>query len=120
MADTYSFALHDFAADGTLRFAQGEVEILLVRTGDQVRAYRGVCPHLGGPMLECRRSGDSLVCPWHDYAFSASDGVCQTVPGSKWRHSHGVAQARDEPMAIRLTALDCRVEGGTVTVSLKA
>ena len=120
MADSFSFALDAFADDGTLRFAQGDIEILLVKTNDQVKAYRGVCPHLGGPMLECRRSGDALVCPWHDYVFRASDGLCQTVPGSKWRHSHGIAQARNEPMAIRLTPLECRVEGNTVTVTLKA
>lgn len=120
MDKTYTFPLADFQSDGTLRFAEGPTEILLVRVEGQIRAYRGVCPHLGGPMLACQRTGDALVCPWHEYSFRAEDGVCQTIPGSKWRHSRGVPQAQTEPLPIRLTPMACEIRGDSVMVTVKA
>lgn len=118
MSRSYEFKLADFAPDGTLRFADGSTEILLIQLGEEVKAYSGVCPHLGGPMLECRRQGDQLVCPWHDYAFRTDSGACVTVPGSKWKHSMGVARTQSDPLPIRLKTLRCHRQGDTVTVQL--
>ncbi|NVN43740.1 FAD-dependent oxidoreductase [Asaia siamensis] len=57
----------------------GEKALVLYRSGDEVRAFDGKCPHKGAPMeqgVACTsRHGDvQLVCPWHKASFSAESG----------------------------------------------
>jgi nitrite reductase/ring-hydroxylating ferredoxin subunit len=41
-----------------------------------VRAYRNVCPHQYGPVVEGRidPENDEVICPWHGWTFRLSDG----------------------------------------------
>lgn len=57
----------------------GDKALVLYRSGDEVRAFDGKCPHKGAPMeqgVACKsRQGDvQLVCPWHKTSFSAETG----------------------------------------------
>ncbi|WP_422402666.1 FAD-dependent oxidoreductase [Pseudomonas sp. GZD-209] len=61
-----------------LRVQAGAEEVILVRHGDQVRAYQGNCPHEGAPLDEGVVCGGLLVCPWHKAAFAVDEGaVCE-------------------------------------------
>ena len=92
------------------------LEILLVMTSAGVRAYNGVCPHLGGPLLEGTFSNDTIVCPWHDYAFDAVTGHCKTIPGRKlWKDVRG-AQLSQKPYPIPMVTLGVAVDGDVVSV----
>lgn len=57
----------------------GDKALVLYRSGEEVRAFDGKCPHKGAPMeqgVACKsREGDvQLVCPWHKASFSAETG----------------------------------------------
>ncbi|UII69124.1 FAD-dependent oxidoreductase [Pseudomonas sp. HN11] len=52
--------------------------LLLVRTGDQVRAFQADCPHAGAPLEEGVICQGRIVCPWHKAAFAVDSGaVCE-------------------------------------------
>ncbi|WBQ10133.1 Rieske (2Fe-2S) protein [Hyphomonadaceae bacterium ML37] len=64
------------------------VPILIVRSGDTVRAYVNVCPHQGRPL--CLPSGRTLVsegrfivCPFHGASFDLETGACVGGPAGK-------------------------------------
>ncbi|HEX2739935.1 MAG TPA: Rieske (2Fe-2S) protein [Rubrobacter sp.] len=49
--------------------------ILLSRfSGGEVCAISGVCGHLGGPLAEGDRQGDTIVCPLHNSRFDLCSG----------------------------------------------
>jgi nitrite reductase/ring-hydroxylating ferredoxin subunit len=64
------------------------VPILIVRSGDIVRAWINVCPHQGRPL--CLPSGRTLVsegrfivCPFHGASFDLETGACAGGPAGK-------------------------------------
>ncbi|MDR2307495.1 MAG: FAD-dependent oxidoreductase [Paucimonas sp.] len=63
-----------------LRVQAGAEELILVRHGDQVRAYQGNCPHAGAPLDEGVVCAGLLVCPWHKAAFAVDEGVVCEPP----------------------------------------
>ena len=93
----------------------GDREILIVDTGGAIRVYDGVCPHLGGPLLEGRISPRAIVCPWHVYAFDAVTGRCLTVPGGIWR-AGGWQKGNGQPMPIALRPLRHDVKDDMILV----
>ncbi|WP_460072974.1 Rieske (2Fe-2S) protein [Streptomyces sp. YKOK-I1] len=44
--------------------------------GEQVVLVDGRCPHAGAPMGDGWLQDGQVVCPWHRYRFSPSDGTC--------------------------------------------
>jgi nitrite reductase/ring-hydroxylating ferredoxin subunit/uncharacterized membrane protein len=49
--------------------------ILVARSADgQVCAIANTCSHLGGPLNEGDRDGDTVVCPWHGSKFDLCNG----------------------------------------------
>jgi nitrite reductase/ring-hydroxylating ferredoxin subunit len=90
-------------------------EILIVDTEEGVRVYSGVCPHLGGPLVEGRISARVVVCPWHAYAFDALTGRCLTVPGGIWR-AGGCRKGDGQPMGISLRTFRHEVKDGMILV----
>lgn len=96
----------------------GFSEILVVYVSGQWRAYSGVCPHLGGPMLAAPIAGTTITCPWHEYVFDLRNGACLTVPGEKWTHSSGPKRACKEPAHLRLKEYPVVVENGELVVTV--
>lgn len=103
-------------SDGHREARVGSREILVVETERGPRAWDGVCPHLGGPLLEGRISRRKVVCPWHHYTFDASTGRCRTVPGRIWRTAEGADAGAGEPMSIALRPLCTSVDAGVLRV----
>lgn len=58
----------------------GEQKFLLLRVGDQVRAYQAECPHAGAPLADGVVCNGRLICPWHKGAFAIEDGVLCEPP----------------------------------------
>jgi nitrite reductase/ring-hydroxylating ferredoxin subunit len=46
----------------------------------EVCAIAATCSHLGGPLDEGRRDGDTVVCPWHGSRFDLCTGEVQGGP----------------------------------------
>jgi len=69
---------------GVVRVPGPGTGALVVLIDGEIKAYSGVCPHLGGPLLEADIRGDRIICPWHRYEWSLTTGTCFTVPGQIW------------------------------------
>jgi nitrite reductase/ring-hydroxylating ferredoxin subunit len=59
--------------------------VMICRSGDQVRAYMNVCPHLSLP-LDAQRGvfmtdgPEEVMCAFHCAVFRFSDGLCVRGP----------------------------------------
>lgn len=64
-------------ADGQLRGVQvGGERVVVARCDDgTVCAIAATCSHLGGPLDEGSREGDTVVCPWHGTRFDLRSGA---------------------------------------------
>lgn len=62
-----------------------------------------VCPHSGGPLVEGRVRGDTLVCPWHAYRFDLATGRCATAR----RHRLGCYPVREVEGELVAEIPDC-------------
>lgn len=51
------------------------VQIALFRSGDEIRAIDGLCPHSGGPLALGKCQEGAVVCPWHGAKFDLRSGV---------------------------------------------
>jgi nitrite reductase/ring-hydroxylating ferredoxin subunit len=57
------------------------VPVLLARTrAGEVCALASTCTHLGGPLAEGSREGDTVTCPWHGSRFDLRTGRVVEVP----------------------------------------
>lgn len=72
----YTPVLDDAAlGEGELRRVEANgTPILLARLGGQIHAIAETCSHLGGPLAQGRRDGESVVCPWHASRFDLRTG----------------------------------------------
>mgnify|MGYP001770981329 FL=1 len=63
-----------------VRFEAGGHDVLLVRLGSRILAYRNQCPHMGNPLHQGPVEGSVITCPWHGFRFDLESGECLTVP----------------------------------------
>jgi nitrite reductase/ring-hydroxylating ferredoxin subunit/uncharacterized membrane protein len=57
------------------------VSVLLARSqSGKVCALADVCTHLGGPLSEGSREGDTVTCPWHGSQFDLCEGTVLQGP----------------------------------------
>ena len=70
-------------AGDALRRVELEGEAVVVarseRTGE-VCAIAATCSHLGGPLDEGERDGDTVICPWHGSRFDLCSGEVEGGP----------------------------------------
>lgn len=61
-------------------FQVGKKSVLLVwPKGDEVKAYRGRCPHADMPLTDATFDGEKrLTCPEHGWGFDCVTGKCLT------------------------------------------
>ena len=57
------------------------ISVLLARSqGGEVCALASTCTHLGGPLAEGSREGDTVTCPWHGSRFDLRTGAVVEGP----------------------------------------
>jgi nitrite reductase/ring-hydroxylating ferredoxin subunit/uncharacterized membrane protein len=86
---------------GPVRRMLGEVPVVVLRDGGDVRVLAERCSHMSGPLSEGELDGGCLTCPWHGSVFRISDGAVV----------HGPATAPQPVFQARIT-------GGIVQVCL--
>ena len=97
--DFQTVALANEIEPGTLACVRvGEIELALVRVGDEFYATQGHCLHLQGPLCEGRLEGHVLSCPWHGWQYDVRTGQ------------------NEFDLAIQLRTYDVQVEDGEVRV----
>ena len=70
-------------AEGSATCAHvGDVRVLLVRQGGEVRALANRCTHRGGPLNEGELGDGTIKCPWHDSVFALADGSVVRGPAA--------------------------------------
>ncbi|MEA9978266.1 MULTISPECIES: FAD-dependent oxidoreductase [unclassified Pseudomonas] len=70
----------DLSHDGGTQVEIGEQKFLLLRLGDEVRAYQALCPHAGAPLVDGAVCNGRLICPWHKGTFAIEDGTLCEPP----------------------------------------
>ncbi len=75
------------AVPASYRAGGREVSVLVVRRGDELRAYLDLCPHVFLPLTWRGRrvlsaDGESLRCSNHGAEFAVADGRGLSGPGS--------------------------------------
>ncbi len=76
--------------------------MLVTSRGRSVCAIAAVCSHLGGPLEQGERDGDTVVCPWHGSRFDLCSG-----------------RVVDGPAVFDQPAYDARVRKGRLEIRLR-
>lgn len=68
--------------DGGLHGVELDGEKVVVARCDdgEVCAISAVCSHMGGPLDEGKREGDTVICPWHGSRFDLRTGAVEGGP----------------------------------------
>jgi nitrite reductase/ring-hydroxylating ferredoxin subunit/uncharacterized membrane protein len=78
------------------------VPVLLARSqSGQVCALANTCTHLGGPLSEGSRDGDTITCPWHGSRFDLCTGAVLDGP-AVFAEPRLSARVRDEKIEVGL------------------
>lgn len=81
-----------------------DAKVLISRSqSGEICAISAVCTHMGGPLEEGRREGDTIVCPWHGSRFE----LCTGKP-------------LDGPAVFHQPGYEVRVRGGQIEVRAEA
>ena len=71
-------SLADLRRDRGIQVEVGDKQVVLVRHGEEVRAYQAECPHAGAPLAEGAVCNGHIICPWHKAEFAIADGrLCE-------------------------------------------
>ncbi len=69
-------SVDDVARTNLYEVHVGRQVVLLVKVGDELRAYQGLCPHQLARLSEGMLVDDAIQCPRHLARFSIDDGRC--------------------------------------------
>jgi nitrite reductase (NADH) small subunit len=53
------------------------VPLCVANVQGRLAAMDNVCPHRGGPLGQGRVEGETVVCPWHCWAFNTKTGMAE-------------------------------------------
>lgn len=100
-------AFKDLPEDRGTEVKLGTLRLVLLRQGEQVFAYQGLCPHAGAPLADGAVCEGRLICPWHKASFSATDGTLCEPPALEHlrryptRILNGQVEVDDQPLPWR-------------------
>jgi nitrite reductase/ring-hydroxylating ferredoxin subunit len=61
--------------DGSMcSFQIGETHLVVCRTGGELHAFNGICPHRGAMLGQGTLDGQAVICPWHNWEFDVTTG----------------------------------------------
>ena len=89
-------AAHEIEAGKIHRATIGEIELILIRSQGEIRAYSGCCPHQHAPLADGLLSGNRIVCPWHQAVFHAGDGRLVEPPALEGLETFAVEVRGDD------------------------
>ncbi|MGI4830468.1 MAG: Rieske (2Fe-2S) protein [Janthinobacterium lividum] len=71
-------AVEEVPAAGDLREIEVEAStICLANIDGELRALDNLCPHREGPLGQGWIEGQTVVCPWHAWAFDCRTGLAE-------------------------------------------
>ena len=73
-------SIYEIPNRGILLVQIDDEELLLTRSGEQVRCYANSCSHLERPIDMGKVVDGVLTCPFHQYRFVLEDGRCLNDP----------------------------------------
>ena len=86
---TRGIPVADLEKAGKLVGKVGDVEVLLVKQGQECFAIGAHCTHYKGPLVDGLIVGDTVRCPWHHACFSLRNGERLRPPAldpePRWR-----------------------------------
>jgi nitrite reductase/ring-hydroxylating ferredoxin subunit len=74
--------------------------VVVARAAGRICAIAATCSHLGGPLDEGKRDGDSVVCPWHGSQFDLCTGAVEHGP-AVFPQPRYEARVRDGKLELR-------------------
>lgn len=94
-------AVEEAPAPGDLREVDVRaLTVCLANIDGELRAMENLCPHRQGPLGQGWIEGQTVVCPWHAWAFDCRTGLAEP------------------PEQARVMVYPVRSEAGTVLVDL--
>ena len=100
----------DFGDEAVRAITVGTRQFAVFRSGGELRAVDGRCPHQGGPLAEGTLCDGALRCPWHGYDFDAETGK-----GRSNEFSVEVLQVREESGAVEIAVPKSKHSNWTVS-----
>jgi len=82
----------EFVIDGRI--------VAIFRSGTEIFAMDGICPHSGGPLGEGSVQNGIVTCPWHGWQFQISTG--QHCLNSRIRQSCFPVKVEDSAVFVEL------------------
>ncbi len=87
--------VREFAQRTPRHVRAGDVDLVVIRMGEEVRVFYGRCPHRMALLSEAMIETDRLVCRQHGWDFRLDDGASEGVPGeSVHRFSTWIGEGR--------------------------
>ncbi|MEP6910931.1 MAG: aromatic ring-hydroxylating dioxygenase subunit alpha [Actinomycetota bacterium] len=83
------------------RFAAwaADVPVLVVRDGDEIRAFLNVCRHRGSLLVEADGNGKTIQCPYHAWTYDL-DGSLRAAPRSEREEGFDQEELSLHPMRL--------------------
>ena len=73
----------DLPAGKGMQVTVGGQPVALFNVDGEFFAVDNLCPHQGGPLGEGMVENDSVICPWHAWAFNVKTGESPLNPRAK-------------------------------------
>lgn len=70
-------AVADLAPGQCREASAGGRSLALFNVGGEIRVLANRCSHRGGPLGQGYLDGDTIICPWHGWAFDTRTGQSQ-------------------------------------------
>ena len=86
-------ALPDVPEGGPTKVKAGANNLILVRSGETIRALHETCAHAGGPLSEGTLVDGCIECPWHGSRFRLENGHVARGPAMYDQPAYEVRRA---------------------------